>query len=96
MQYKRITKREAKQRFAQDKPIYLCPRKLAPGSPWDVACRISGKKWIDHSMLWDETSCLWAGTRVDTAWDIMYSNWANYNTSYEAGYYAHYYIEKEN
>lgn len=25
-------------------------------------------------------------------WDQMYNNWAYYNTSYEAGYYAHYYI----
>ena len=27
------------------------------------------------------------------AWESMYNNWSYYNTNYEMGYYAHYYVK---
>jgi hypothetical protein len=67
----RINKREARKLFAEGKPFYLCPCKLHPASPWNVAALVHPADY--------------------KSWEQLYDNWAFYNTSYETGYYAHYY-----
>ena len=95
--FKRITIQEAKKRFAEDKPIYLCPCKMNPAGPWGQACLILGKQYLENAEWYQKhPSPLWKGTLAATAWDLMYNNWAFYNTNYEMGYYAHYYIQGKN
>lgn len=105
--FKRITKRQAKQLFADGKLIYLCPAKLRPGFPFNNACPVTMTDDLKHSALRyrdyainqdidnysKQYAHLWKGDIVSTAWDLMYNNWSYYNTSYETGYYAHYYVE---
>jgi hypothetical protein len=97
----RISKREAQKRFnAGTMPVYLCPCKLRPGFPWNVACLIFGKEYLEDAERYaprpdgTDGSILWKGTLEKTAWDLLYNNWAYYNATYETGYYAHYYVQK--
>ena len=75
---RRITIREAKQRFYNGQPIYLCPCKMRPGGPWNMAALV----------VWSE-----ADRNSLMAWPRMLANWKFYNASYETGYYPHYYVE---
>lgn len=90
--FKRISKREAKKLFSEgNKVIYLCPCKMYPSNPWNMACAISGKEYLERAEMYRNHETLWKGTKEETAWQLMYNDWAFYNTSYETGYYAHYY-----
>jgi len=75
----RITKREAKSLFYAGKSIALVACKMRVGKPWYPECHISSQRYLDEVR------------EDDNAWDLMYNNWAYYNTSNEQGYYAHYY-----
>jgi hypothetical protein len=77
----RITKREAFKRFVMGELFVICPCKLTPDGPFSSGCRINGKDYI-------------AGPEYSAAlaWDRMYDNWLYYNASFEAGYYAHFYL----
>lgn len=94
MSFKRIRKPEALKRFIEGKPFYLCPCKLYPSSPWNVAylC-VSGKEWMESADRHGKESKLWEGSRERTAWQLMMNNWCYYNATYETGYYPHFYIE---
>lgn len=95
---KRISKRHAKKLFADGVScIVICPCKMIPDGPWSMGCRISGKEYLGNAEFYKPqegriVSVLWKGTLEETAWQLMYNNWAFYNTSWETGYYAHYYI----
>lgn len=98
MEFKRITKKEAQTLFAQGKPVYLNPCKFMPSTPFNQACLILGKEYLDKAAEYGPKGTfpnekLWKGTVEQTAWDLMYNNWAFYNATYETGYYAHYYVE---
>ena len=83
----RITKSTARKMFAAGEVFLICPRKLRPGGPFNSASRIHGKEW-------QEAGAGWRGPETPAeTWVRMYNEWAYYNTSYEVGYYAHYYIE---
>ena len=90
MSFKRISKREAKAIFnaADGRFIYLCPRKFRPGFPFNVACQISGKDYQERF------NAIKGYSAYKDAWDKMYTEWLFYNTSYEGGYYPHYYLEE--
>lgn len=93
---KRITKREAKRRFGDGETIVLCPSNMRAGGPWHPECSVSISPGYFQDALWygkNKHPDLWKGTVLETAWALMYNNWAYYNTSYEQGYYAHYYVE---
>ncbi len=92
----RITKAEARKLFAQgDKVIYLCPCKMRPGFPFNMALGVTGKEYLENAERNKEGSDLWKGTLEETAWDLMYNNWYFYNClDNETGYYAHYYVER--
>jgi len=96
----RITKWEARRLFAKgNETIFLCPCKMHPGFPFNMALMVSGKEWLEKAQWYKPrddgtTSDLWKGTIEKTAWDLLYNNWNYYNTSYETGYYAHYYIQR--
>lgn len=106
MAWKRITKKQAFKRFTEHKTIYLVPCKFYPGGVWNVECLItltddlidSAKRYEqyfkeqDTSFYAKQYAHLWSGSIEKTAWNLMYNNWSYYNTSYEQGYYAHYYI----
>jgi hypothetical protein len=89
----RITKREAKKRFAQDLPVILCPCKLRAGPPWHPQCEVRGGEYLLRAESYRDHPDLWDGTLEETAWSLMYHNWKFHNTSCEMGYYAHYYVE---
>lgn len=98
MALKRITIHQAKKLFADGTSIIIvCPCKFHPAGPFSMGCRISGKEYLENAEWYSpekgKESDLWKGTLEKTAWDLMYNNWAFYNTSFETGYYAHYYIE---
>jgi hypothetical protein len=93
MQFTKITKAAAKKRFAANQPVYLCPCKMRPGGPFNSACLIFGKEYLEQAEGYRNNDILWKGNLEATAWNLMYNNWAFYNTSYETGYYAAYYIE---
>ncbi len=93
-QFKRISVFEARQRFTDGKPFYLCPCKMRPGFPWNVAClAFRDDEWKERAESCRDNSKLWKDTIDKTAWALMYANWTYYNTSHETGYYAHYYVE---
>lgn len=105
MKYQRITKAAARKLFAAGETVYLCPCKFYPGGMWSVECPVTmtsdliedAKRFEDHYNRRHESAYsaqyadLWKGSIAATAWDLMYNNWRYYNTSYEQGYYAHYY-----
>ena len=91
--FTRITKREAKKRFFADQAIFFCPCKMKPGFPWNQACLVLGKEYLERAALYRDIPTLWEGTIEKTAWGLAYRNWSHYNTSWECGYYAHYYKE---
>jgi hypothetical protein len=66
MNFKQITKREARKRFyTGTQPIYLCPCNMSPSSPWGVACLIFGKEYLERAKEyvpkpeghWDSKTC---------------------------------------
>lgn len=100
--FRRITKREARRRFAKGLPFALCPCKMMPGGPWaihstvypdDIAEYKEKATWYAPDGI-SPSDTLWEGTVDATAWDLLYNNWAFYNTSWETGYYAAYYVEE--
>lgn len=91
--FKRISKSAAKKLFNEGKGVYLCPCKMMPGTPFNMAALIYGKEYLEKAEMYRNSPDLWKGTLEATAWDLMYNNWSFYNTSYETGYYAAYYVE---
>jgi len=94
--YRRITNAEAKKRFANDLPIYLCPCKCHPCSPWNLACLILGKGYFEQQQMFNDINNV---TMTDTqlankAWNSMLNNWNYYNSCHEMGYYPHYYVQE--
>ena len=86
----RITKQHARKRFAAGQAFYLCPRKMCPDYPFSPAYPVSA----DYLRRYRSDSGVYKGDVSDQeAWDALYNNWAHYNTSYEQGYYAAYYID---
>ena len=86
----RITKHQAKQRFAAGQAFSLCPHKMRPGYPFNQAFLVTA----DYLSRYRSDSGIYKGDVSDQeAWDTLYNNWAWYNTSYEQGYYAAYYID---
>lgn len=69
-------------------------RKLQPHGPFSQAVGIHPKEWLEKAEGYKEnqSSPCWKGSVEETAWSLAYNNWAYYNTSWEAGYYANYYI----
>lgn len=95
MPLRRITKREAQAKFYTGvEGIILCPCKFRPDGPFSMGCRVFGREWLDKAEGYADSPDLWKGTINSTAWSLMYNNWAYYDTSYETGYYAHYYVEE--
>ncbi len=98
-QFIRISKRAARKLFAEgNKMFYLCPCKLYPGSPWNVAALVCGREYLETARARmerdaDQLTDPWNDSVESLAWDLLYNNWAFYNASYETGYYAHYYVE---
>lgn len=93
--FTRITKAQARKLFAKgDKIIYLCPCKMLPDTPFNMAAGVSGKEWLEKAAGYRTHPDLWKGTVEATAWDLMYNSWSFYNASHECGGYAHYYVEE--
>lgn len=105
--YTRISKAAAKKRFFTGQPIYIIGHKLRPGRPFSMGCTIDNKAWMEQADRYDPqkqpagsiysptcVSSLWKGSREETAWCLMYNNWAYYNANHECGMYAAYYIEE--
>ena len=92
--------------MANRETIYLCPSNMRVGTMWHIECPVQmTDDYINNAMSYkmysenqDKSSYakqyahLWKGSIESTTWDIMYNNWAFYNTNNEMGYYAHYYI----
>ena len=89
----RITKREAQKRFSTDQAVFFCPCKMRPSFPWNPACLVLGKGYLERAERYRAHPVLWKGTLEKTAWDLAYQYWSHYNVSWEYGYYAHYYKE---
>ena len=81
--FRRISRGEARQRYVDNETFVLCPCKLRPGYPWAPHSTIhpATNKPVGYEDLW-------------MTFDQVLNAWAYYNTGYEAGYYAHYYIEE--
>ena len=96
--WRRITKRDARLRFYAGKPIALLSCNLRPGMMWQP-CPIDPVKCWEHAAILDRSwDTGWTPDDAtqelkEQAWDQMYNNWAWYNTDYERGYYAHYYVK---
>lgn len=91
--FTRITKRQAMARFADNKPVIFCPCKLYPSYPFAMHSTIYPAGWIEQAERYKGPPTLWLANAIKSAWSLAYNEWAYYNASYEAGYYAHYYIE---
>jgi len=121
MKYARITKREAKKLFAENKSFFIIPCKMMIDTMWHIEFEVNPfKYWEDHrvtyggkspstKILHPEMECFdtweewqnwlddkssYTAEEKEKAWESMYNHWAYYNTNYEMGYYAHYYVEK--
>jgi hypothetical protein len=93
---KKLNKTQALKALTSGKDIYLCPCKLRFGGPWhpEYLLNQSGwNEWITKAAGYVGNPTLWKGNPVNTAWSLMYNNWAFYNTSAEMGSYAHYYVK---
>lgn len=75
--FTRITKREARKLFAQDKPFYIIAHKMRPGYPFSMGMTIHPTEYHAENRRFDQ----------------MVSNWNWYNASYETGYYPAFYLE---
>lgn len=95
MAFRRITTTEAKKLWLAGKSVYLCPHKLHPCSPWNMATLVTSAEWLEAADRHGPTSEVWDGSRETTAWALMLNNWRYYNASYETGYYPHYYVESK-
>ena len=105
MSYRKVSKQEARRRFDAGEPIILCPCKfVAADGGWQVHHEFSADsiaEFKDGAARYDPAvynnpvpaNC-WAGSVNQTAWDLMHRNWSFYNTNYELGYYAHYYVRE--
>lgn len=91
--FKRISKAAARKLFNEGKGVYLCPHKMRPDTPFSEAILVFSKEWLDRAEMYRDNPKLWCGTLEKTAWNLMYNNWSFYNSSYETGYYAAYYVE---
>ena len=90
----RISKATAKKRFAKSEPILLCPCKFRPEGPFSMACLIVGREYLERAEGYCGHPTLWEGTVEETAWGLMYRNWAHFNLNgAETGRYAHYFVE---
>jgi hypothetical protein len=76
-EFRRISKREAMQRFERGEAIAFCPHRLRPGFPFALHCTIR-----------KDDSRHWSG--VDK-FDTRLNEFICYNCSHEAGYYAAFY-----
>lgn len=93
--YVRISKREARKRFASGRPVVMCPCKLRPGGPWRSDMTIDGKRWIEDSewrhRYWPTTETL-----EEFAFARAVSEFVRYNcTDNETGRYPHFYVIRE-
>ncbi len=79
--YKQITKHQAFRLWCEGKTIYLNPCKMGINM-WNTECPVKHNEYYLNDLELNKK-----------AWDIMYNEWAFYNTNYEMGYYAHYYIK---
>jgi hypothetical protein len=101
MPFLRISKATARKRFANGESITLCPCKLRPGFPFSPHSTLypeSIESWKERAQWYapktdDPNNEMWRGSINATAWDLMMNDWAFYNTSYEQGYYASYWVE---
>jgi hypothetical protein len=96
MAFRRISKAEAKKRFANGLTVVFCPCKMRPGGAWAVHSTIFGENLaerLERAERHKDNPQIWKGTAVETAWDILYREWAHYNASSETGRDAHYYVE---
>ncbi len=96
MPFKQISKATARQRFAAEQPIVLCPRILYPSYPFGSHSIINTASIQDYKVraAWYCNDCVWKGSINETAWKLMYDNWCWHNASHEVGYYPHYYVEE--
>ena len=102
--YKRITKREAFKLWMEGKEICLHPCNM--NFFWMQPMPVTAENYVEHVKMYAEMDVkypkkeysIWVYSNekelYQKAWDIMYNNWAYYNTNYEMGYYAHYYIKE--
>jgi hypothetical protein len=94
--FKRITKLQAIRLFNAKKEFYICPVKMAPGGMWHLEHSMDEKSieaWMESAKRYQDNSKLWYGTIEKTAWNLFYNNWAYYNTNYEVGHHASYWIK---
>jgi len=83
---RRITKREAFQRFCNGLSFVLCPCKMHPEYPWNMGYHVPAFAIINFDWVQIEQT-------PKERWDSLYANWAFYNCTWETGYYAHYYVD---
>jgi len=89
----KITKQQARKRFAHGDLIHLCPCKMAPGGVLSLTCLIESQDYLEKAKTYRSHPDLWKGTVEETAWSLMYNIWEYHNASWETGYYPHYYIQ---
>lgn len=53
--FERISKTKAFIRFCNNLPVYFCPVKLHPESPWQLSVQISSAEWIEEE--WQSANC---------------------------------------
>lgn len=80
----RISKKEALARFELAEPFYVCPNKMMPGCPFNMAIPILNAP--DCIQPWRDGPVSWR-----FAFERMLREWAWHNASYETGYYAAFY-----
>lgn len=88
-------KREAKKLWREGATIGLLPCNMAYPNVWMRPCPVQKDGYIEHIRTYWRDVFTESRDIVDAAWESMYNNWAYYNTCYELGYYAHYYVEAE-
>lgn len=98
--FTRISKAAAKRRFARGEKFVLCPVKLIPGGSFSSHCTIyppTIAAWKEQAAFAEANKGqhMFENRIYETAWSMLYTEWAFYNATNEVGLYAAYYVEDE-
>lgn len=75
--YTRISKAAARKLYNKGEAFYIQSCNMTPVNPWQSAVEVDGEKYYEDNIPFES----------------MVNNFEHYNTDYERGYYASFYVK---
>ncbi len=89
-----LTRERAKERWFSGDAITLIPCKCSPTGPSGLAVEVYPEGFMVEARSYGRHSPLWKGSVEETAWYLMYQEWAYSSTGFDLGAHANFYIAK--